>query len=133
MPQTYNSQLHNSHLHQQQSGTGKSPIELRICTLVYQAQLYQFTVMISSVNAVQTTVLHHMCSVIQAYIYVFCNILFRRAKSEGLSRIRSKDPSPAAIKREPLTLSSLRAAAGNNTSTGKGPSIFNTLHLTDQI
>merc|ERR1711971_1155025 len=42
----------------------------------------------------------------------------RRARSEGLSRIRSKDPSPAANKREPLTLSSLRAAAGNNTSTG---------------
>ena len=34
------------------------------------------------------------------------------AKSEGLTR-RAKDASPAPIKKEPLTLSSLRAAAGN--------------------
>lgn len=54
----------------------------------------------------------------------------RRAKSEGLSRIRSKDPSPAAIKREPLTLSSLRAAAGNNTSTGMSASTPTTARKT---
>ena len=35
------------------------------------------------------------------------------AKSEGLTR-RSKDPSPGPMKgKEPLTLSALRAAAGN--------------------
>ena len=60
-------------------------------------------------------------------MHIFLN---RRAKSEGLSRIRSKDPSPAALKREPLTLSSLRAAAGNNTSTGMAVSTPTTARKT---
>lgn len=42
----------------------------------------------------------------------------RRAKSEALVRSsRAKDPSPAANVREPLTLSSLRAAAGNTSNS----------------
>ena len=46
-----------------------------------------------------------------AHIYFFA-LQELIAKSEGLTR-RAKDASPAPNKREPLTLSSLRAAAGN--------------------
>ena len=47
--------------------------------------------------------------VTHCYFFAFQELI---AKSEGLTR-RAKDASPAPNKREPLTLSSLRAAAGN--------------------